>query len=174
MRYNPVKVVVACSQREKLQSLINQKRLSVKIDLNDTTPADTLLLTKGQIASIEKARKLGLRRFKTIRMSNNQIEKNRTHHGGYLSLLDDQALTNTTLPALDVANDGLYLIKQGHCMKIYPVQDGGLYLKNCPSSTLNYKLEDGLYIKRDNVINDANEIVYAKDSPFTPILGWLL
>ncbi len=129
MLYNLVKVVVACSQREKLQSQINQKHLSVKIDLKDTTPADTLLLTRGQIAGIEKARELGRRKYKTIRMSRKQIEKNRTHHGGFLSLLDDHALTNSTLPALDDAHDdGLYLIKQGHCMKIYPVQDEGLSL----------------------------------------------
>ena len=166
MLYNPTKVVVACSQREKLQSQINQKHLSVKIDLKDTTPADTLLLTRGQIASIEKARQLGRRRYKTIRMSRKQIEKNRTHHGGYLSLLDDR--TNTTLPALDANNDGLYLIKKGHCMKIYPVEDDGLYLKTCPA--LNGISEDGLYIQHDNVIEKGEEI--AKD--FTPILGCLL
>ena len=172
MLYNPTKVVVACSQREKLQYQINQKHLSVKIDLKDTTPADTLLLTRGQIASIEKARQLGRRRYKTIRMSKKQIEKNRTHHGGYLSLLDDYTLTNTTLPTLDANNDGLYLIKKGHCMKIYPVQDGGLYLKTCPA--LNGIIEDGLYMQHDNVIEKGEEIIFAKDSPFTPILGWLL
>ncbi len=173
MLYTPVKVVVACSQREKLKVQINQKRLSVKIDLKDTTPTDTLLLTRGQIASIEKARELGRRKYKTIRMSRKQIEKNRTHQGGYLNLLGDFALTNPTLHTID-NDEGFYLIKQGHCMKIYPVQDGGLYLKTFPTSALNDTFEDGVYTKHGNVIENGEEIVFAKNSPFTPILGWLL
>ena len=76
MLYNPIQVVVACSQREKLKSQIQQKHLPVRIDLKNTTPTDTLLLTRGQIANIEKARALGKRKFKTIRMSRKQIEKN--------------------------------------------------------------------------------------------------
>ena len=58
-------------------------------------------------------------------------------------------------------------------MKIYPVEDEGLYLKTCPSS-LNDTFEDGLYMKRDNAIENGEEIVFAENSPFTPILGWLL
>ena len=85
MLYNPIQVVVACSQREKLKSQIQQKHLPVKIDLKNTTPTDTLLLTRGQIANIEKARALGKQKFKTIRMSRKQIEKNRSYQGGYLS-----------------------------------------------------------------------------------------
>ena len=53
-------------------------------------------------------------------------------------------------------------------MKIYPVEDDGLYLKTCPA--LNGISEDGLYIQHDNVIEKGEEI--AKD--FTPILGCLL
>ena len=61
MIYQPVRVAVACAQREILKTLINQKYLPIKIDLKDTSSMDTLLLTKGQIAKIEKARVLGPR-----------------------------------------------------------------------------------------------------------------
>ena len=44
--YKPVKVVVACAQRDKLKAQIDQKYLPVKIDLKDATPEDTLLLTR--------------------------------------------------------------------------------------------------------------------------------
>ena len=175
MLYNPVKVVVACSQREKLKSQINQKHLPVKIDLKDTTPADTLLLTRGQIAHIEKARALGRRKYKTIRMSRKQIEKNRNYQGGYLSLLNEDLTSGggDALPSSIDGDDGLYLIKQGHCMKVYPVQDNGLYLQEHSGNTLH---EDGLYLKRDNLIENGEGIVFAENSPFKniPILGWIL
>ena len=178
MLYNPVKVVVACSQREKLKSQIQQKHLPVKIDLKDTTPVDTLLLTRGQIARIEKARDLGRRRYKTIRMSRKQIEKNRNYQGGYLSLLTDEDPASDEAIASPAAasDDGLYLIKQGHHMRVYPVQDNGLYLQEHSDSTLNGVVEDGLYLKRDNINENAEGIVFADNSPFKniPILGWIL
>ena len=176
MLYKPVKVVVACSQREKLKSQINQKHLSVKIDLKDTIPTDTLLLTRGQIARIEKARELGRRKYKTIRMSRKQIEKNRNHQGGYLSFLGNEDLaSSTTLPPSLDGDDGLYFIKRGYCMKVYPVQDNGLYLQEHPT-TLHDVFEDGLYLKRDNIIENGEGIVFAENSPFKniPILGWIL
>ena len=179
MLYKPVKVVVACAQREKLKAQIEQKYLPVKIDLKDTTPADTLLLTRAQIARIEKARELGRRKYKTIRMSRKQIEKNRNYQGGYLSLLtDEDPASDDTIasPAAASSDDGLYLIKQGHCMRVYPVQDNGLYLQEHSDNTLNGVFEDGLYLKRDNIIENAEGIVFAENSPFRniPILGWIL
>ena len=174
MLYNPVKVVVACSQREKLRSQIDQKYLPVKIDVKDAAPTDTLLLTRGQIAHIEKARALGRRKYKTIRMSRKQIEKNRKYQGGYLCPLNEELTPeDTSLPSSIPGDDGLYLIKQGHCMKVYPVQDNGLYLQEQSGNTLH---EDGLYIKRDNLIENGEGIVFAENSPLknTSILGWIL
>ena len=175
MLYNPVKVVVACSQRDELKSQIDQKHLPVKIDLKNTSPEDTLLLTRGQIAAIEKARTLGRRKYKTIRMSRKQIEKNRKHQGGFLSSLNDAiALDNTSPPSLD-GDDGIYLIKRGHCMKVYPVKDNGLYLQEHPT-TLHDVFGDGLYLKRDNIIENGEGIVFTENTPFKniPILGWVL
>ena len=83
--YTPVQVTIADSQRERFISQIAQKYVPVKIVVKGTaTPKDTLLLTRGQIRKIEKAQELGKRRYKTIRMSRNQIKKNRKYQGGYL------------------------------------------------------------------------------------------
>ena len=171
-----VNVVVACSQREKLKEQIDQKYLPVKIDLKEESPEDTLLLTRAQIAHIEKAKELGLKKYKTIRMSRKQVEKNRAYQGGFLDLLGNKEDSDATLSPSTNSDDGLYLIKEGNHMRVYPVQDNGLYLQEHSDSNLHGAFEDGLYLKRDNIIENAEVIVFAENSPFKniPILGWLL
>ena len=167
MLYNPIQVVVACSQREKLKSQIQQKHLPVRIDLKNTTPTDTLLLTRGQIANIEKAQALGKRKFKIIRMSPKQIEKNRSYQGGYLNIIsnkDDE--DDVTSPTFDACDDGVYLLKNGHCMRVYPVQDNGLYLQEHSGNLLHDVSNDGLYLKRNNMIENGEKIIFAENSPF--------
>ena len=173
MLYNPTQVVVACSQREKIKSQIHQKRIPVRIDLKNTSPTDTLLLTRAQISNIEKARALGKRKFKTIRMSRKQIEKNRNYQGGYLSILNKDELDNNdednndvTSSSIDASDDGLYLLKNGHCMRVYPVQDNGLYLQEHSTDILNNISNDGLYLKQNNMIENGEEIIFAENSPF--------
>ena len=176
--YEPVRVAIACEQREKLNSLINQKSLPVKIDLKDTSSLDTLLLSQRQIASIEEAWALGRRKYKTIRMSRKQIEKNRSYQGGYLSLLDaeekDHAPGIATSPL--AYEDGFYLIKQGHCLKVYPVQDNGLYLKTTHPLSSHERYVDGLYWKDGQVIKNGKDILMAENGPFQnfPVLRLLL
>ena len=167
MLYNPTQVVVACSQREKLKSQIHQKRLPVRIDLKNTSPTDTLLLTRAQISNIEKARALGKRKFKTIRMSRKQIEKNRNYQGGYLNISNkDGQDDDVTSPTIDASDDGLYLLKNRHCMRVYPVQDNGLYLQEHSTDILNNISNDGLYLKQNNMIENGEEIIFAENSPF--------
>ena len=158
--------MIACSQRENLKSQIQQKHLPVKIDLKNTTPTDTLLLTRGQIANIEKARALGKRKFKTIRMSSKQIEKNRSYQGGYLNIISNKDEQDVTSPTFDACDDGVYLLKNGHCMRVYPVQDNGLYLQEHSGNTFNNVSNDGLYLKRNNMIENGEGIVFAENSPF--------
>ena len=177
--YEPVRVAIACEQREKLNSLINQKSLPVKIDLKDTSSLDTLLLSQRQIASIEEARALGRRKYKTIRMSRKQIEKNRSYQGGYLSLLDDNKEKEHApgIAASSIAyEDGFYLIKQGHCLKVYPVQHDGLYLKTTHPLSLHERYADGLYWKDGQVIKNGKDIIMAENGPFQnfPVLRLLL
>ena len=173
--YKPARVVLAsAAQRESLKSPNNKKYQSVKIDLKDTAPKDTLLLTRGQIAKIEKARAIGRRRHKTIRMSRKQIEKNRSYQGGLLKEDDGKDLSANA--ASDDGDDGFYLIKRGHCMKVYPVQDNGLYLKTTHPFFSYVVLKDGLYLKRGEAIEKGEEIAFAENGPFKnhPILGWIL
>ena len=177
--YEPVRVVVAAEQRDKLKSLINQKTLPVKIDLRGTSSADTLLLSQRQVASIEKARALGKKKFKTIRMSRRQIEKNRSYQGGYLSLVDFNEDNSGQDDGANIAassttyDDGFYLIKRGFCMKVYPVQDNGLYLTIAHPLSSYGTYADGLYFK---VIKNGEEILTTEYGPFKnyPILNLLL
>ena len=193
MLYTPVKVEVAPDQYEKLKSQIGRKNLSIKVQVKSKygapTEHHTLLLTRAQIAAIEKARANGKRRFKTIRMSKNQVQKNISHHGGFLSFL--AGLAAKALPALakgvatgllsgaadKVLNggDGLYLFRRGHCIKVDPVKGNGLYLRAHPSSS-HGEFGDGLYLKRGNAIHNGEGLVFGKNSPFKniPILGWIL
>ena len=90
MLYTPVKVTVAEDQLERLKLELKKPFVSIKIRLKGKKNVDnehTLLLTRGQIDSINRVRSMGKRKFKTIRMSRNQIEKNISHQGGFLSFL---------------------------------------------------------------------------------------
>ena len=200
MLYTPVKLAVAADQLEKLKGNISsggagKKNLSIKIQLKSKNHGHpmpeqhTLLLTRGQIADIEKVRANGYRRFKTIRMSKQQVEKNLSHPGGILGFL--ASLASRALPVLAKgvatgllsgavegfgkgSGDGLYLFKRGHCIKVDPVKGNGLYLRAHPSS--HGKLGDGLYLKRGNSIHNGEGLILGKNSPFknVPILGWIL
>ena len=197
MLYTPVNVAVAENQLMKLKSSFknggSNKSLSIKIQLkskkNKMPTEHTLLLTRAQIAKIERVRAIGQRTFTTIRMSRNQIQKNIKHQGGFLSFL--AGLASKALPALAKgvatgllsgavdgfgkgSGDGLYLFRSGHCIKVDPVKGNGLYLT--PHSSGNGKLGDGLYLKRGNTIHNGEGLILGEKSPFKniPILGWIL
>ena len=174
--YTPVEVMVADNQREKLRAQIDRKYLPVKIVVKGTAPpTHTLLLTRGQIAKIEKARELGRRRYKTIRMSRKQIEKNRNHQGGFLQQLinnNENVLMDDTTKTIDNGGDnGLYLVRRGRTMQILSVPENGLHLREHPLS-LHETFTDGLYQKRGNLIENADTVVL--DEKKLPILRWIL
>ena len=123
--------------------------LSIKIQLRNNhgqpmAEQHTLLLTRGQLASIEKVRANGQRKFKVIRMSKQQVQKNVSLSGGILGFL--ASLASQTLPAvakgvatglingdgkeISSGGDGLYLFKRGNCIKVDPVKGSGLYLRS--------------------------------------------
>jgi hypothetical protein len=170
--YTPVQVTIADSQREKFKTQINQKYVPVKIVVKGTgTPKDTLLLTRGQIRKIEKAQELGKRRYKTIRMSRNQIDKNRKYQGGYLQLLNDVSMNDSTNSSMDNVDNGLYLVKRGHTMQIISIQEDGLHLQEHPLS-LHETFPDGVYQKHGNVIENVDTVLL--DEKKLPILQWIL
>ena len=51
-------------------------------------------------------------------------------------------------------------------MRVYPVQDNGLYLQEHSGNPLQDVSNDGLYLKRNNMIENVEEIVFAENSPF--------
>ena len=198
--YTPVKVSVASGQREKLKAAIaEQKAVSIKIDLKRAGEEEnTLLLTRSQIAKLEKAK--GTRRSsKVIRLSRRQVQANVSHTGGFLGMLAGLAakalpVLAKALPtlvkglatglvsgaverAISSSGDGLYLFKSGHCIKVDPVKGNGLYLQ--PHHSLDdggAVRSDGLYLKRGSSVYSGEGLILGKSSPFKniPILGWLL
>ena len=196
MLYTPVKVTVAEDQLEKLKypGSLDKPFLSIKIRLKGKRGEDehTLLLTRGQIDSINRVRSAGKRTFKTLRLSKNQIKKNISHQGGFLSFL--ASLASKALPMLakglaggfmtgvadqvlgKKSGDGLYLFKKGHCIKVEPVKGNGLYLTPHSSKFQNAGVGDGLYLKRGDAVHNGEGLILGKNSPFknVPILGWIL
>ena len=189
MLYTPVKVTVAEDQIEKLKSAsLDKPFLSIKIRLRGQKGEDEhiLLLTRGQINSINRVRSAGKRTFKTLRFSKQQVKKNISHQGGFLSFL--ASLASKALPILvkglasgfmsgaskQVLGDGLYLFKRGHCIKVDPVKGNGLYLTSHSSG--HHGIGDGLYLKRGNAMHNGEGLILGKNSPFKniPILGWIL
>ena len=194
MLYTPVKVTVAEDQLERLKFDLKKPFVSIKIRLKGKKDVDdkhTLLLTRGQIDSINRVRSIGKRKFKTIRMSKHQIEKNISHQGGFLSFL--AGLASKALPmlakglaggfmsgvadqVLGKSGDGLYLFKRGRCIKVEPVKGNGLYLTPHSSKFQNGGVGDGLYLKRGDAVHNGEGLILGKNSPFknVPILGWIL
>ena len=198
MLYTPVKVSVANGQHEKLKDAIGgQKAVSIKIDLRNVGgeggERDTLLLTRGQVAKIEKA-KMTRRSSKVIRLSRKQVQMNVSHTGGYLGLLTGMIakvlptlakgvatslVSNAVNKAISGSGDGLYLFKSGHCIKVDPVKGNGLYLQHHHKTTDNVG-GDGLYLKRGSLIQSGEGLIFGSDSILEKIpiledlLGWLL
>ena len=186
--YTPVKVNVFADQRDKLKNAItHQKTTSIKLNI-DGDVADgthTLLLTRGQIAKIERSR-LIRKRHVTIHLSKRQVRANVQHQGGFLGML--AGLAAKALPSLlgglatglvsgavkhaVAGGNGLYLHKSGHCVKVEPVKGNGLYFT--PHRSLVDG--DGLYLKRGSTIQEGSGLILGPNSPFKniPILNFLL
>ena len=181
--YTPVKVKVGST--EKLKEAIRQQRsASVRLNL-DGAGEHTLLLTRGQIAKIERAKLIGKHKL-SIRFSKKQVQANVQYQGGFLGMLAGLAAkalplilggltTGLVSGAVEKAvGSGLYLHKSGHCVKVEPVKGNGLYLtphRRWPG------VGDGLYLKRgSNVQPVGSGLILGKNSPFKniPILGALL
>ena len=195
MLYTPIKVAIAENQLEKLKTSLNKNSLTIKIRLKPKTSGSgeddqhVLLLTRGQINALERARASGHRNFKTIRLSKNQIKKNLAHEGGFLSFLARLAskalrslakglasgfVSGASNEVLGKSGDGLYLFKRGHCIRVDPVKGNGLYLRSHTSG--DGVLGDGLCLKRGNSIHNGEGLILGQNSPFKniPILGWIL
>ena len=122
-------------------------------------------------------------------MSKSQIKKNLAHQGGFLSFL--ASLASKALPmlvkglasgfvsgaayqVLGKGGDGLYLFKRGHCIRVDPVKDNGLYLR--PHTSGDGALGDGLYLRHGNAIHNGEGLILGQNNPFKNIhiLGWIL
>ena len=157
MLYNPVKLDVPTRYHELIKKALSdekRKHVSVKVNLcsrGEDGGNETLLLTHGQIAKIDRARIIGKKKI-TIRMSRNQVKKNLKHEGGFLGMLI--AALTAAIPALlatasevipeviagvatgaiadAIGGSGLYFRKNGLFAKVQLVNGGGLFLSPHP------------------------------------------
>ena len=160
------------------KALENEKKksVSVKIKLGESEGKnDTMLLTRGQIEKMERAKILG-KKMMTIRMSRRQVQKNVKHEGGFLGMLI--AALSAAIPSIIsaataaapaiaasiatgaisgavshlVSGNGLYFRKNGLCAKIQAVKGGGIYLAPHPEVE-----GDGLYLAAPHQDSDEEE-----------------
>ena len=192
--YTPTKLNVIANQEDKLKNAVaHQKAVSIKLNLDSGGGGGkhTFLLTRGQIAKIERAKLIGKGKV-SIHLSKRQVQVNVKHQGGFLGML--AGLAAKALPTLlkglagglvsgavsrVVGGNGLYLVKSGHCVKVEPVKGNGLYLtphRGGSSSSLSGVHGDGLYLKRGSTIQDGSGLILGPNSPFKniPILNLLL
>ena len=174
---------------DKLKVAITQDRpVSVQVKLDGADGGHhTLLLTRGQIARMERARMIG-KKSMTVRLGRKQVQVNIKHDGGFLGML--ASLAARALPALlgglatglvsgavekAVAGSGLYLKKKGHgCVaKVQVVKGNGLYLTPHPYFGAG---GNGLFLKHGDQVYSGEGLLLGPNSPFKniPLLGLIL
>ena len=97
--YTSTKVTVFEDQHDKLNAIVHQKPISVKLDLGHSGGGGkhTLRLTRSQIARIERSRLIGKSNV-TIHLSKRQVKANVQHQGDFLDML--ARLAAKTLPSI--------------------------------------------------------------------------
>ena len=195
MLYKPVKVNVPEAVHDRLKFSIangNKKPISIKVKLDagdESARKHTLLLTRGQIDKLERARLIG-KKCATVRLSRMQVQANLKHEGGFLAML--ASLAARILPTLlgglatglvsgavekAVSGSGLYLQKRGHgnnAARIQVVKGNGIYLTPHPPIVVD---GHGIFLKgEDDRVYSGEGLILGPNSPFKniPILGLIL
>ena len=187
--YNPIKLDISGKVHDKLKLAVNRgTAVSIKVNLQNGDGEHTVLLTRGQIAKIERARLIGKKRV-TVRLSSKQVQANIKHEGGFLGML--ASLAARALPTLltglasglvsgavekaVTAGSGLYLHKKGYgCAKVQIVKGDGLYLT--PHPHINTAGGNGLFLKHGDQVYSGEGLLLGANSPFKniPLLGLIL
>ena len=189
MRYSPTEVHVDPRQEDTLKNAIaKKKQCSVRIFLIEPEKK-TLLLTKGQIERLERAKLMGKDQV-SITLSVPQVKANTEHTGGFLwglaSTLGPLLLQGAKAlgPALlrgaasavaakgmeKMMGKGMYFQKNGHCSQVQAVKGGGLYLSPHP----RIHGGEGLFEAENGVVGGG--LLLGENSPFknVPLLNILL
>ena len=189
MLYTPMKVDIPYRYHEKIKNALKGKSpVSVKVNLINPEEDDILLLTKGQILKMQRARLIG-KKSMTIRLSSKQVEANIKHEGGFLGMLI--AALSAALPSIlsaataaapavlasaatgaisgaiakAVSGDRIFFQKNGLAVKMQPVK-GGLYLTPYRS----IQGGDGLFLKNGGQIYKDIEQKIKTQLPILEIL----
>ena len=183
--YEPIKVnVVDRARLKKKLSSSSSGTFGIKINLKNTDGGgeDTLLLTRGQIAKMERARLIGKSAI-TIPLSSKQMKVNKRHEGGFIATLIAAisaiasaaaaaapeivagVATGVATGLIDKAvsgGNGLYLYRRGQYARIRPVKGGGLYLTpHAPPPPPPPPSGNGLFLKFGEDIYTHEEISHS-------------
>ena len=178
MLYKPFKVDVPDKYHDRIKTALKSgKKVSVKVSLQGSLDGDaggsgnqTLLLTDGQVRKLRKAKENG-KKSATVRLGRRQVEVNKKHVGGFLSLI--AGLLASAVPAIlagvatsavsaaigksispsssSADGSGLFLHRRNQTVQVQPVKGGGLYLSPHPPHVSSSGGE-GLYLKHGNDI----------------------
>ena len=188
MLYNPIKLDISRKQDDRLKLAISRgNAVSIKVMIRDEEGEHTVLLTRGQIAKIERARLIGKRHI-TIRLSRKQVQANIKYEGGFLGMLASLAarvlptlltglaaglVSGAVEKAVGGSGGGLYLQKKGQCANVQFVKGGGLYLT--PHHPPQQSAGEGLYLRHGDAVYGEG-LLLGPNSPFKniPILGLIL
>lgn len=181
MLYKPFKVDVPDKYHDRIKTALKSgKKVSVKVSLQGSLDGDaggsgnqTLLLTDGQVRKLRKAKENG-KKSATVRLGRRQVEVNKRHVGGFLSLIAgllasavpailagvatsavSAAIGKSISPSSSAVGSGLFLHRRNQTVQVQPVKGGGLYLSPHPphvSSSGGGGGGEGLYLKHGNDI----------------------
>ena len=182
MLYKPFKVDVPDKYHDRIKTALKSgNKVSVKVSLQGSLDGDaggsgnqTLLLTDGQVRKLRKAKENG-KKSATVRLGRRQVEVNKRHVGGFLSLI--AGLLASAVPAIlagvatsavsaaigksispsssSAVGSGLFLRRRNQTVQVQPVKGGGLYLSPHPPHVSNSGGGgggEGLYLKHGNDI----------------------
>ena len=184
--YKEYEVYVSSKQKKKLQTAlakVKKSNVSIVIQHSNGNKA-MLLLTKHQIAQVEKAKSRN--KNTNIKMSKRQLRANVMFEGGFLSMLAGLAaralptlLTGLASGAISgavekaIIGNGLYIQKGKHCYRADPVEGDGLFLSRHQHPIFT---GDGMWLKHGKNVYDGKGLLFGSKGPFKniPILGWIL
>ena len=169
----PFKVDVPEKYHDRIKTALkNGKKVSVKVSLQSRSGNQTLLLTDGQVRKLRKAKENG-KKSATVRLSRRQVEANKRHVGGFLSLI--AGLLASAVPAIlagvatsavsavigksifpsssSAVGNGLFLHRRNQTVQVQSVKGGGLYLSPHPPHAFSSGGGgEGIYLKHGNDI----------------------
>ena len=196
MLYQPYNVDLSTNIKDKVRAAIDEsKPLLLRLKKDQLSGDKPLLLTKGQIAKIEKAQEM--KTGVSLKFSKKQLKANVEFKGGFLGMLAglaarilpsllsglatgvvsgavEKAITSSGSSKKDSTGDGLFLHKNGQSCRVQQADGNGLYLSS--HKRLEDVTGDGLFLRYGRNIYEGDGLLLGPNSPFKniPLLNLIL